>query len=196
MTESGLPRDGAMLTLLINVLHIGHCSLSSFEGTVSPVRRSAVEESLLDLDPMGRQRPSRLVCGVHVVFRLAVSPSQSECLLPSGQTRKVLPCWLGPDRERNSASETSVVEVCCDCCCKLECRSSLLTTVGFACKESGCGLLQQRTVTSASRSTVSRTPICFSEGSLHHSQYFPKKTVSITITSCPISKSKQSHHRP
>jgi hypothetical protein len=54
MTESRLPRNGAMLTLVIDVLQIGHGSLSPFEGTVSPGRRSDIEESLLDLDPMGR----------------------------------------------------------------------------------------------------------------------------------------------
>jgi hypothetical protein len=111
MTESGLPRNGAMLTLLINVLQIGHGSLSLFEGTVSPGRRSGIEESLLNLDPMGRQRPWRLVCGVHVVFRLAVSLRKSEYLPPFDRMRKVLPYWLESDRGRISVSETTVVEV-------------------------------------------------------------------------------------
>jgi hypothetical protein len=43
MTEDRLPRDGAMLTLVVDVLQIGHGSLSPFEGTVvSPERRSDV----------------------------------------------------------------------------------------------------------------------------------------------------------
>ena len=42
MTEDRLPRDGAMLTLVIAVLQIRHGSLSPFEGTVSPERCSEV----------------------------------------------------------------------------------------------------------------------------------------------------------
>jgi hypothetical protein len=56
MTEDRLPRDGAMLTLVVDVLQIGHGSLSPFEGTVSPGSRSDVKESLLGLDPMGRAK--------------------------------------------------------------------------------------------------------------------------------------------
>jgi hypothetical protein len=104
MTESRLPRDGATLTLMIDDLQIGHGSLSPFEGTVSPGRRFDIEESLLDLDPMGRQRHWRLVCGVHVVFRLAVSLGKSGYLTSFGRMRKVLACLLGFDRERIPAS--------------------------------------------------------------------------------------------
>lgn len=53
---SRLPRKGAMLTLVVDVLQIGIGDLSPFEVTVSPVRRSDLEESKRSRGPMGEAK--------------------------------------------------------------------------------------------------------------------------------------------
>jgi hypothetical protein len=63
---------------------------------------SDVKESLLPkiefFDPMGKLWGTwGLVCGVHTVIRLAVSPRKSGCFACFGRMRKVLACWLGFD---------------------------------------------------------------------------------------------------